>query len=259
MTKIPLEVCVDSPSGLIAAVRGGASRIELCSALALSGLTPSKGLMALAAACGIPAYAMIRPHPGPYVYSAADLDVMRGDLDAAAAAGLPGAVFGVNRRCGALDAETMAPLASHAKDLGLKLTLHRAFDLVPHPSEALEVAVALGFERVLTSGGARTAPEGVSAIADLVAQASGRISVMPGSGLTPQTLEGVMRATGAPEAHGSCGRPAARTALDAEIDAKAQALGFTSAADRETDVAIVAEMRAILDRIAAERRLTAAP
>jgi copper homeostasis protein len=253
MEKIALEVCVDSPAGLAAAVAGGASRIELCSSLALSGVTPSPGFMRLAATTPVPAYPMIRPHPGPYAYGAEDLAVMRSDLRAVSEAGLQGAVFGANRENGALDVETLAPLCDYALGLGLRLTLHRAFDLVPDQAEALEQAIELGFERVLTSGGARTAPEGVAAIAALVEQAEGRISVMPGSGLTADTLGAVMRATGAGEAHGSCGRTVRARPLAPHLVDKAARLGFISPKDRETDAEEVARMTAILAAIAAER------
>ena len=253
VASIALEVCVDSPAGLLAAVRGGADRIELCAALALSGLTPSPGLMRLAATTGTPAYAMIRPRPGDYLYSDADLDVMRGDLDAARAAGLPGAVIGVSRPSGALDGDRLAALCDHARGLGLRLTLHRAFDLVPDFPAALEQAIDLGFERVLTSGGARTAPEGANQIAALVAQAAGRISVMPGSGLTPDTAAAVLRRTGAGEAHGSCGRGVGDIGLETGPLAKAVAMGFISPRDRETDEATVARMVAVLAQVAEER------
>ena len=254
MTKIPLEVCVDGPAGLMAAVRGGASRIELCSALALGGLTPSPGFMRLAATTGVEAWPMLRPHPGPFVYGADDLTVIVGDLEAAAAAGLPGVVVGANLADGRLDLPALETITDHARALGLRLALHRAFDLVPDQPAALEEAVALGFERILTSGGARTAPEGVERLAALARQAAGRVSVMPGSGLTPDTLAEVMRRTGAPEAHGSCGRPAGPRDLAPAHAAGAEALGFIGPKDRETDEASVAAMVATLAGIAAGRR-----
>ena len=254
MTKIGLEVCVDSPAGLAAAVRGGASRIELCSALALSGVTPSPGFMRLAARSGVPAYPMIRPHAGPYHYDRDDLFVMRRDMQTAKEAGLTGVVIGANLADGRLDLETLKPLCDHARGLGLQLTLHRAFDLTPDQSEALEAAIALGFERVLTSGGAQTAPQGVQAITGLVRQAAGRISVMPGSGLTPENLANLMRSSGAAEAHGSCGRSVAARPLAPDVAVKAQALGFISPKDRETDEDVVRRMVLILSDIAKERR-----
>ena len=67
MTTPLLEVCVADPESLDAAVAGGADRIELCSALELGGLTPSPGLMSLAAEAPIPVYAMVRPRSGDFV------------------------------------------------------------------------------------------------------------------------------------------------------------------------------------------------
>ena len=80
--RVILEVCVDTPAGLAAAIEGGADRIELCSALALQGLTPAPGLMAVAAEAGIPIYPMIRPRNGDFVYDAGDLDAIFRDIDA---------------------------------------------------------------------------------------------------------------------------------------------------------------------------------
>ena len=104
------------PAGLAAAVRGGASRIELCSALALSGVTPSPGFMRLAARSGVPAYPMIRPHAGPYHYDRDDLFVMRRDMQTAKEAGLTGVVIGANLADGRLDLETLKPLCDIIRD-----------------------------------------------------------------------------------------------------------------------------------------------
>ncbi len=220
MKKRPLlEVCIDSPVGLQAAVAGGADRIELCSALALSGLTPSPGLMALAARQALPVYAMIRPRPGDFVYGALELDAMRRDIDAARTAGLAGVVLGANLASGALDGAMLATLIDHAAGLGA--TLHRAFDLTPDLGEALEIAISLGFERVLTSGGERTAVEGAARIGDLVAQAKGRIGIMAGSGLNGGSASEIVRLTGVGEVHASCSR-----LVSAEKTAKAAEFGF---------------------------------
>lgn len=237
-----LEVCVDSPAGLTGAVAAGAGRIELCSSLALSGLTPSPGLMRLAASLPSPSYAMIRPHPGAFRYSALDFDVMRGDIDAARAAGLPGVVIGANHRSGELDVDLLGRLLDHAKGLGA--TLHRAFDLVPDQSQALENAIALGFERVLTSGAAPTAPEGADRIAALVVQAAGRIGVLAGSGVRPDNVADLVRRTGVREVHGSCGAAVVDAVGEPAVEARAQALGFVQAGLRDTSPAAVAAVLA---------------
>jgi len=230
-----LEVCVDNPAGLLAAVGSGAGRIELCAALELSGLTPSPGLMALAARQPCPTFAMIRSRPGDFVYSAAEVDVMRGDIDAARGAGLAGVALGASRPSGDLDEDVLSRLVEHAAGLGL--TLHRAFDLVPDFEIALERAAALGFQRVLTSGGERTAVLGAARIADLVVQAKGRIEIMAGSGLDAGNVAALVRRTGVREVHASCGASA-----PAHGNERAQALGFVSSQQRDRRAESVAAM-----------------
>lgn len=231
-----VEVCVDSADGLAAAIEGGADRIELCSALGLGGLTPSPGLMALAARASVPVYAMVRPRAGDFVYSAADLDTMRHEIDAIRHHGLAGVVLGANVRDGALDTHTLAQLCAHAQGLGT--TLHRAFDLVPALAPALEAAVQLGFERILTSGRALSALQGLDDLQACVELAAGRISIMPGAGLTPENLPALLERIAVHEVHGSCSLPVACT------DARAVQMGFSSPTERHTSAEQVRRFKA---------------
>jgi copper homeostasis protein len=238
MTNILLEVCVEDAAGLRAAVDGGADRIELCSALSVGGLTPSPGLMALAGNVDIPVYAMIRPRPGDFVFDAGDMDVMCVEIDAARSAGLAGVVLGASRPDGSLDTEALRTLADHAHGLGL--TLHRAFDLVPDFAEAVEIAVDLGFERILTSGGAKRAPDGIDALAAIVADARGRVSIMPGSGVTLETVGGLLSRLCVSEVHSSC------SVENPAHDARLVSLGFVSASARQTNEQAVRALKAWL-------------
>jgi copper homeostasis protein len=199
--------------------------------------------MRLAATLPCPAYAMIRPNTGDYVVTPDDIDVMRGDIDAALEAGLPGVVLGACRPGGQLDEDVLGRLIEHTDGRGV--TLHRVFDAAPDMNRALDTAIALGFDRVLTSGGASGAPDGVEMIAGLVAQAAGRISVMAGAGLHPGNVADVIARTGVHEVHGSCGVPVAclDTARASRLDHVFGA-GFTAV--RVTDEATVAAMVAIL-------------
>lgn len=196
-----LEVCVDDPQGLSAAVSGGADRIELCSALALGGLTPSPGLIAAAAELAVPVFAMIRPRPGGFVYSHEELAVAKADIAAVRNAGLAGIVLGVTHPDGRLDRDAIAGLRDAAGDL--PMVLHRAFDLSPDLLEGLETAIELGFCRILTSGGAPSAIEGAENIARLAGQARGRITILAGGGVDAGNAARLLRA-GADELHGSC-------------------------------------------------------
>ncbi|WVT73319.1 copper homeostasis protein CutC [Sinorhizobium chiapasense] len=238
MNGIKLEVCVDDTDGLKAAIEGGADRIELCAALSVGGLTPNPGLMALAGPPPVPVYAMIRPRPGDFVFSAADLDVMRRDIDAARAAGLAGVVLGASLADGRLDASMLIKLTGHAAGLGM--TLHRAFDLVPDFAEAMEVAVELGFERILTSGGAKSAPQAIDRLAEIVSLAKGRLSIMPGSGVTLDTVDGLLDRLSVSEVHSSC------SVRDPAQDRRLVEMGFVSADRRRTDMETVRAMKARL-------------
>ncbi|PDT86181.1 copper homeostasis protein CutC [Sinorhizobium sp. BJ1] len=241
MSGVLLEVCVDDAEGLAAAVEGGADRIELCSALAVGGLTPSAGLMALAGLTPVPAYAMIRPRPGDFIFGRIELDLMRRDIDAARTAGLGGVVLGASLPDGRLDARALAELTGHAAGLGL--TLHRAFDLVPDFAEAISIAMELGFERILTSGGARTAPEAVDTLARLVELAADRLSVMPGSGVTIDTLGLFLPRLAVMEVHSSC------SIREPTKDRRMVEMGFAPPERRRTDAATVRAMKARLDEV----------
>ncbi|MBA3911875.1 MAG: copper homeostasis protein CutC [Rhodobacter sp.] len=230
---VMIEVCVDCSDSLAAAIEGGADRIELCAALALGGLTPSVGFMAEAAGFGVPVLAMIRPRAGDFVWSEAELREMEADIAAVRAAGLAGVVLGASLPDGRLDVLALRRLVGAAS--GMDLTLHRCFDLVPDMAAALEEAVALGFRRILTSGGERMAIAGADRIGGLVTQAAGRIVVMAGAGVTAATAAALV-ALGVRELHGSC-------AEDRQTIGKVSELGFGPSTERRTSAAQVQALR----------------
>ncbi len=236
-----LEVCVDSAEGLYSAIEGGADRIELCSALELGGLTPSQALMELASTVPIPVYAMIRPRAGSFCFSAEDEVIMAADIGNARNAGLAGVVLGASLADGSLDVTLLERLIAEAKGLGT--TLHRAFDLVPDAETALEQAIALGFERILTSGLSLTAEEGLDNLRHLAGKAGKRISIMPGSGVSAGNVGRIIEATGATEVHASC-----RVAVE-EKDSRAIAFGFAGERSFRTSAQRVSELKAAIGHI----------
>ena len=234
---IKLEVCVDTAEGLTEAVAGGADRIELCAALAVGGLTPSAGLMALAAGCGVPVVAMIRPRAGDFVWSETEIAMMETEIAAVRAAGLAGVVLGASLPDGRLDAPVLRRLV--AASARLELVLHRAIDLTPDMGAALEEAVALGFHRILTSGGETTAEAGAARIAALVARAAGRITVMPGSGVNPGNAA-LLKGLGIREIHASC-------SVGVPVAGRVVEMGFAPAKRRQTDADQVRALRKALE------------
>jgi copper homeostasis protein len=240
VSRIRLEVCVDTPAGLAAAVIGGADRIELCAALDSDGLTPSPGLMAQAGACGCETFAMIRSRAGDFVFGDLDLGAMRRDIDAVRSAGLAGVVLGASRADGRLDEPALGGLIAHASGLGV--ALHRAFDVTPDKAEALETAIGLGFQRILTSGGRPGAPDGADVIAELVRRAGERIVIMAGAGLNPGNVADFVSRTGVSEVHASC-----RAKQRPAPHGLAVELGFAGPNRQDTDRDIVEAMRRSLD------------
>jgi copper homeostasis protein len=198
--SLTFEVCVESAEGAIAAEAGGAHRVELCSDLLEGGLTPSHGTLAVTRArLRIGVMAMVRPRGGDFCYSDTEFAVMREDLLAAKQLGANGVVFGILNADGSVDRERTAELVALARPL--PVTFHRAFDVSRDPFEALDTLVALGVERVLTSGQEPSVLEGLDLLGELVKRAAGRIIVMPGGGITERTIGRIASATGATELH----------------------------------------------------------
>src|SRR6266540_2840215 len=181
--SILLEVIVSSLDDARAAAAGGADRFELCSALALGGLTPSLGLLAaIKAELPQPVVFMVRPREGGMAYTEAEYAVMERDAVLALEAGADGLVFGFLTPEGAVDVSRCHRFLARIAGVGRprsQLVFHRAFDVVPDPSVALEQLIDLGITRVLTSGQAPRALEGLPVIRRLVEQAAGRIEVLP--------------------------------------------------------------------------------
>jgi copper homeostasis protein len=227
-----VEICVDSPQGIVAAVRGGANRIELCAALALGGLTPSVGLMTAVAECGVPVHAMIRPRAGGFRWSHADLTAMRDEVVAVGEAGLAGIVIGALDDRGGLDLTALRALMTDAA--GLSVTLHRCIDLIEDRVTAMEQAIDLGIGCILTSGGAQRAVEGMGELGRLIDRAAGRITIMPGSGITAATVEG-LRGLSPLAIHASC-------SVSLKEEADVVRLGFGPVDRRDTSEQAVREL-----------------
>lgn len=246
MPRTTLEICIDSVAGCDAAIAGGADRIELCGALSVGGLTPSGGLVAMvverARAAGVRVHAMVRPRAGDFAYDAPELDSAIADARALIDAGVDGLVFGAVRD-GAIDGEATRRWLDAVRSLraDIDLTLHRAVDLLVDPVAAVEPAIALGFHRILTSGGATRAAEGAEVIRAMHARAAGQIVVMPGSGVRPDNVATLLAQTGAEQVHASASAPVVQN------DPRVLALGFVGPGLARTDQAIVSALRDAID------------
>ena len=209
-----LEVCIDNIESLHNAIAGGATRIELCSSLALGGLTPSYGFMQQAARRStVPVYAMIRPRQGDFFYSEEEIEMMRWDIESAKQAGLNGVVLGVLTQDGDIHMPYATAMCEFAQALGLGVTFHRAFDQCRDADKALEEVISLGCERILTSGLAHSAPQGVDMLKTLVEQSQGRIAIMAGAGVNADNVVQLIKQAKVTEVHlsGKVTRPSHMT------------------------------------------------
>jgi copper homeostasis protein len=195
-----LEICVNSIQSALAAQQGGATRIELCDNMAEGGTTPSAGMISLCKKMlNIPVFPIIRPRGGDFLYSDVEYEVMKQDVVFCRKSGCEGVVLGILKPDGAIDTARCAELIALARPM--QVTFHRAFDRCNDLDKGLQAIISLGCERLLTSGGELTAPEGVEQLARLVSQASGRINIMPGSGVNEHNIAILALKTGAGQFH----------------------------------------------------------
>lgn len=205
-----IEICCAGVDDVAAAVEGGASRIELCSALSSEGVTPSPGLIAeaLRIAGDVPVTVLVRPREGDFCYTPREVDVMVADVRAIRAAGAAGVTIGALTADRMPDREAMERLVEAAGD-DIQLTFHRAIDDCADPVAAIDILADLGFDRVLTSGTAATAMAGAETIRQMIARAAGRLDIMPGGGVRPDNIAALRSLTGANQFHSSARNKAA--------------------------------------------------
>ena len=197
-----LEICAGSVESAIAARDGGAQRIELCAALEVGGVTPSAGLIAEARKIdGLTLNVIIRPRGGDFLYNEYETACMEQDIRTCKQLGVDGVVIGALTADGDIDTVLCKRLIAAAK--GMSITFHRAFDMCRDPKKALEELIAMGCDRVLTSGQAATAEAGIPLLKELVQQAGRRIIIMPGCGVNSNNAAAILSATGATEIHAS--------------------------------------------------------
>ncbi|HEV2291228.1 MAG TPA: copper homeostasis protein CutC [Gemmatimonadales bacterium] len=194
------EACVESMAEAVAAERGGAGRIELCVDLAIDGTTPPAAMIGeVCRAVKIPVMVLVRPRGGDFHYSPHEVSAMCEDIGRARSLGAAGVVIGALAADGGIDRAVTECLVKAARPMSI--TFHRAFDVVPDRIVALETLIALGVDRVLTSGGATTAEVGVPELTRLVERAAGRIGILAGGRVRAENVGAIVQATGVREVH----------------------------------------------------------
>ena len=201
------ELCVETLHAAQAAELGGADRIELCEKLDIGGVTPGEKLISTTIqALSIPVHVLIRPRGGDFVYSAAEFDLMKEQVQSVSQAGAAGVALGVLMEDGRVDVDRSRELVELARPM--KATFHRAFDRTPDMAAALEAVINTGADCLLTSGGAPDVLTGVKQLKRMVIQAGDRIQIMAGGGLKLASMVEVLEQTGLGCLHGSLTRRA---------------------------------------------------
>jgi len=229
-------VCVDSMTSCVAALAGGADRLELCSALPLGGLTPSDGLLKMVKR-RFPksvVYVMIRPRAGDFVYGEDELMQMELEIESLKAAGADGFVFGVLTTDGHVDTPACARLVKLCDDL--PCTFHRAFDVCAYWPRALSEIRSCGFNRVLTSGQAKSAYEGRGVLREIAGAVKDwrDFGVIAGCGVTAKNIGKIVEDTGVEEIHAS-----AKMKVNSKMTKRHGSVSIGGAAGQDDDAIFV--------------------
>ncbi len=207
-----VEICASSLESVAAAIKAGAHRVEFCKNLEVGGLTPEyenieSALRMIRTSKTIRMHVLIRPRPGNFCYSNAEVDRICEDIKWCREMGADGVVIGALTPGGDPDTKALKQMLQAAgrtqqpRPPSLHLVFHRAFDVCRNPHHALEVIIGLGFQTLLTSGLEQKAEEGMPLIAQLVKQAAGRIDIMAGSGVNPRNVLRIIEETGVRAVH----------------------------------------------------------
>ena len=196
-----VEVCANGVESCLAAQEGGADRVELCAGIPEGGTTPSYGEIQVArrVLTTTRLHFIISPRGGDFLYTDLEVERMAADITICRELGVDGVVFGCLNADGTFDLEKNRYLMECSR--GMSATCHRAFDRAVNPEQALEDVIALGFNRILTSGQQPKAEQGIDLLTKLNPQAAGRIILMAGSGVTEQNIRRIREATGLTEFH----------------------------------------------------------
>lgn len=243
-----LECCVDSVESAIAAKKGGADRLELCSALVIGGLSPSQALYRkIREQADIPIRVLLRPRFGDFCYTDYEHEILKEEVRSFRKLGADGIVIGTMKPDGTLNLEQMKELMEEAQ--GMTVTLHRAFDMCQEPFQTLEEAKRLGIHTILTSGQKNVCTEGMDLLKELVEQAQGKTEILVGGGVDASVLPVLAEKTKAKAFHMS-----GKVSIESEMQYRKQdvSMGVASVSEYEiwrTSEKRIREARRVLDHL----------
>jgi copper homeostasis protein len=182
MSNKNLEIACFNAESAVIAQQNGADRVELCANMLEGGTTPNFEIARkVRDELSIKMNVMIRPRGGDFVYTDAEFEQMKTEIEQFKKINVDGFVFGILNTDNGFDTERNKELLALASPV--PSTFHRAFDVISNVYESLELLIDCGFQTVLTSGQGKNVIEGIEVLQTLVEKANGRIIVMPGGGL----------------------------------------------------------------------------
>ena len=232
--RVLVEIAAHTIESAIAAQAGGADRAELFSNPAEGGVTPSEGFIAaVRERISLDLCVLIRPRGGDFCYSTEEFEAILQDVTAAKRLGANGVAVGIVNPDGTIDTERMSKLISTARPLSV--TFHRAFDMCRDLPATVEGLIALGVDKILTSGGESSALEGIETLATLVRVAGSRISIVAAGGIKPENARRLVQYTGVRQIHAGL-----RTKVPSPMQFRRQRISF-GPGDNEYERVIVKE------------------
>lgn len=203
--KAMIEICCGSYQDALAAWKGGAKRIELNSALALGGLTPSLASLILTKQnTDLKVITMIRPRGAGFCYSEEDYEIMKQDAQIMLEHGADGLAFGFLNAQGSIDIKRTQEFVELIHSYHKEAVFHRAFDCVEDPIKAIEQLIDLGVDRLLTSGLKAKAVDALDLLERLQREYGQDIEILAGSGVNASNVLDILEKTGLSQVHSSC-------------------------------------------------------
>ena len=248
MENYILECCVDSVESAIEAEKGGANRIELCSALVIGGLSPSKALFEkVKEQVNIKIHVLLRPRFGDFCYTDFEHEIIKQEIKMFKELGADGVVIGTLKSDGSLNLEQMKELVEEAE--GMSITLHRAFDMCADPFRTLEEVKELGIHTILTSGQKNNCIDGKDLLGQLIKKANREVDILIGGGVDVSVIPALYESTGATSYHMS-----GKVTLDSEMQYRKEdvSMGVASMSEYQiwrTSAERVSQVKLVLEEL----------